>query len=432
MVALCMVGYVFSFIDRQVITLLVEPIRSDLGISDTGFSLLYGAAFALFYAIMGIPIARLADTRSRPLIIAAGIFVWSLATAVCGMTKNFWQLLVARMAVGCGEAALSPAAYSMISDTFPRSQLGVALGVYSIGSFIGAGLALLIGGSVIAVVTEWGVLQVPLIGTVKPWQTTFFIVGVPGLLIAALFFFTVRDPERKVAVGVDAGATRAYSIREVFAYIVSHKATFGAHYVGFGFLSMTLYALLAWGPTFLMRGYALSPRDVGLYFGTLVLVCNTTGVLTSGWLADHLTRRSYGDAAMRAGAIGGLGAIVPAALFSSAPGLGWTLLGYGLAMYFASFPMATSAAALQLMAPNQMRAQVTALFFLFMNLLGITGGSLLVGLSTDYVFGADSAVGYSISIVAACSAFAGAACLRWGFRHYQATAEAVAADTGGP
>ena len=134
-----MVAYIFSFIDRQVIALLVEPIRADLQISDTQFSLLHGLAFAIFYAIMGIPIARLADTKSRPLIIAVGVFFWSIATAACGLTRNFWQLFIARMGVGVGEAALSPAAYSMITDLFPKSKLGLALGVYSVGSFLGAG-----------------------------------------------------------------------------------------------------------------------------------------------------------------------------------------------------------------------------------------------------------------------------------------------------
>ncbi|MGH7462539.1 MAG: MFS transporter, partial [Longimicrobiales bacterium] len=182
---LCMVAYVFSFIDRQITALLIEPIRADLRISDTQFSLIHGLAFAFFYALMGMPIARLADTRSRPVIISAGIFVWSIATATCGLTRNFWQLFAARMAVGCGEAALSPTAYSIIADSFPKSRLGLALGVYSMGSFIGAGLAFLIGGTVIELVTRIGALELPVLGTVKPWQMTFFIVGMPGVLIAA-------------------------------------------------------------------------------------------------------------------------------------------------------------------------------------------------------------------------------------------------------
>ncbi|MEJ8566428.1 spinster family MFS transporter [Elongatibacter sediminis] len=418
MVVLCMVAYIFSFIDRQVISLLVEPIRADLQISDTQFSLLHGLAFAIFYALMGLPIARLADTRSRPLIIAAGIFVWSIATAACGATKNFWQLFTARMAVGAGEAALSPAAYSMITDSFPRSKLGFALGIYSLGSFIGSGLAYLIGGAAIEWVSQFGAQDLPLIGLTQPWQMTFFIVGIPGVIIAALFFVTIRDPERK---GVNPAQASGYPVRDVFRYIGLHRRTFLAHYIGFGFMSLSLFALLSWAPAFLIRNFGLTAREVGLYLGFLVLISNTAGALSSGWLTDWFTRRGHTDAALRSGILGALGLVLPAALFSSIDGLQAALGVFGLAMFFASFPIATSAAALQWMAPNQMRAQVTALFFLFMNLMGITGGATLVALCTDYLFRADAAVGYSMSIIAASAGLCGAAVLIWGLKHFRQT-----------
>lgn len=427
-VVLCMIAYIFSFIDRQVIVLLIEPIRADLQISDTQFSLLHGLAFAFFYALMGIPIARLADTRSRPLIIATGVFVWSLATAACGLTRTFWQLFAARMAVGAGEAALSPAAYSMISDLFPKSKLGLALGVYSIGSFIGAGLAFLIGGTVIEWMERVGVMALPLVGTLKPWQMTFVLVGLPGVLISALFVITVRNPERKNVIGAsaaEAGPTRAYTLGELFAYMGVHRYTFIAHYLGFGFLALSLYALLSWAPAFFMRNFDMSAREVGLYLGTAVLLGNTAGVLSSGWLADWFTRRGYDDGAMRAGMVGALGVVIPGALFSSMPGFPATLAVLAIGMYFASFPMATSAAALQLMAPNQMRAQVTALFFLSMNLFGIAGGSTSVALLTDFVFVDEKAVGYSMAITCAVAGIAGALLLGRGMRHYRVTVQAV-------
>jgi len=421
-VFLCMVAYIFSFVDRQVISLLVQPIREDLQISDTGFSILQGLAFAIFYALMGLPIARLADTKSRPLIIATGIFVWSIATAVCGAAKNFWQLFAARMGVGVGEAALSPAAYSMITDSFPKSKLGLALGIYSIGSFIGAGLAFLIGGAAIEWVSRFGEINIPFIGNVKPWQMTFFIVGLPGVLIAALFFLTVRDPERK---GVMAAGQSGYSVGEVLRYIKAHLKTFSAHYLGFGFLALSLFALLSWAPAFFIRKYGMSPKEVGLYLGAIVMLGNTTGVLASGWLVDFFTRKGYADAAFRSGIVGGLGVMIPAALFSSAGELHITILIFGLAMFFSSFPMATSAAALQVMAPNQMRAQATALFFVFMNLLGTTGGSSLVALSTDYLFNDDMAVGYSMSLITAAAGLTGAFILYLGLKPYRGTVTAI-------
>ena len=420
-VAILMLAYTFSFIDRQIVTLLIEPIRADLQISDTQFSLIHGLAFALFYATMGLPIARLADTKSRPMIISAGIFIWSITTALCGTTKNFTQLFIARMGVGVGEAALSPAAYSMITDSFPKSRLGLALGVYSMGSFIGAGLAFLIGGAVIGYISDFGVIDLPVIGIVKPWQMTFFIVGLPGVLVAALFFLTIRDPERK---GV--AQAQGFSIREVLSYIGMHKKTFASHYLGFGFLALALFALLSWAPAFLIRNYGLEVREVGIYLGTLVLLANTSGVLSSGLLTDWFTRHGYDDAPMRSGMIGGLGIIIPAALFSSMPGLYSALLVLAVAMFFGSFSMVTSAAALQIMAPNQMRAQVTALFFLSMNILGITGGASLVALCTDYVFKDEVMVGYSMSLIASSAAIIGALLLGLGLKHYSATCATVA------
>ena len=422
-VSLCMLAYIFSYIDRQVITLLIEPIRADLQISDTQFSLLHGLAFSMLYAIAGIPIARLADTRSRPVIISVGIFIWSLATAICGAAKNFFQLFLARMAVGVGEAALSPAAYSMITDSFPKSKLGLALGVYSSGSFLGGGLALIIGGAAISLVEQWGSQQVPIIGLVKPWQMTFFMVGLPGLLVAALFFITIRDPERKGVSSDSAG----FSIREVFRYIGSHKATFTAHYLGFGFMALALFALMNWAPAYFLRKYDLPIREVGLYLGLIVLIGNSAGVLASGWLTDYLTRRGYRDAPMRAGMIGGIGVVIPALLFSQVSGFGGSLAVLAVALFFASFPLATSAAALQIVAPNQMRAQVTALFFLSMNILGITGGTTLVALSTDYIFQNDVLVGYSMSLISVAGAILGAGFLAWGLKPFTQTERGVAA-----
>lgn len=432
-VSLCMLAYIFSFIDRQVISLLIDPIRADLQISDTQFSLLHGLAFAMLYAIAGIPIARLADSRSRPVIISVGIFVWSMATAACGMAKNFVQLFLARMAVGVGEAALSPAAYSMITDSFPKSKLGLALGVYSSGSFLGGGLAFIIGGAAIALVEQWGPQTVPVIGLIKPWQMTFFMVGLPGVLVGALFYITVKDPERKgVAQATDEQGNTvsdSFSFGEVLQYIRGHGKTFAAHYLGFGFLSLGLFALMNWAPAYFLRKYGMPVRDVGLYLGTVVLIGNSAGVLASGWITDQLTRRGYQDAPMRAGLIGGLGVVIPAALFSQVNGFGGSLALLAVAMFFASFPLATSAASLQLMAPNRMRAQVTALFFLSMNILGITGGSTLVALCTDYVFQDETLVGYSMSLISASAAIIGALLLGWGLKHFARTHQEVDAQT---
>lgn len=173
-VTLCMLAYIFSFIDRQILALMIEPIKADLQLSDTQFSLLHGLAFSLFYAVMGLPLAYIADRFSRPKLISIGIIVWSLATATCGLSKNFIQLFLSRMAVGVGEAALSPAAYSMFSDMFSKDKLGRAVGIYSIGAFLGGGIAFLVGGYVINLLKGVTLIEVPLLGALKAWQIAFF------------------------------------------------------------------------------------------------------------------------------------------------------------------------------------------------------------------------------------------------------------------
>lgn len=421
LVVLCMVAYIFSFVDRQIVSLLIDHIRADLAISDTQFSLIHGLSFAIFYAAMGVPIARMADRKSRPLIIAVGIAVWSLATAVCGMAKSFWQLFFARMGVGVGEAALSPAAYSMISDSFPKEKLGLALGVYSIGSFIGSGLAFIIGGVAIDwVVANIGVVEVAIIGEIKPWQMTFFLVGLPGLIIAALFYLTVIDPPRK-----GGGNEQGYTLGQVFGYIKQHKKAFSAHYLGFGLQALVLFVMLSWSPAYLLRNFGLSTKEVGLYLGGIVLVCNVAGVLFCGWLIDFFSNRGRTDAAMYVGILGGIGTLLPVALFSFMGTLQGSLILMGVAFFFVVFPMTASAVALQVMAPNRMRAQVTAFFFLFMNLFGITGGATLVALCTDYVFNNEQMVGYSMSLVGVIGAVIAIVVMSLGLSSYRSTVESL-------
>jgi len=423
MVWLCMVAYVFSHLDRQIISMLIGPIRSDLQISDTQFSLIHGLAFAIFYGLMGVPIARLADSHSRPLIIACGIGLWSVATAACGLARNFWQLFAARMAVGFGEAALSPAAYSMIADSFPRQKLGLALGVYSAGAFLGSGLAFLIGGTVIEAATRIGPRELPLLGVVKPWQMTLFIVGLPGVLLAALFWLTIRDPER---TGAGSGGPASYPISAVAAYVWTHRRSFLAHYTGYSCLALSLFALLFWAPAWLFRSYGLSPRDAGMYLGMFVLVGNSAGVISSGLLIDFFTRRGRIEAPLLSAMTGGLGVVLPAALFPWIGDLWLALAVLALAMYFGSFPLATSAAALQMMSPNRMRAQCTSLFFLALNIIGITGGATLVALCTDFLFRDEQMVGYSMALVSSAAALTGFLLLFLGLGNYRATAGALA------
>ena len=291
-VAVLMVVYVFSFIDRQILSLLVGPIRRDLAISDTQMSLLMGFSFALFYTFFGLPLGRLADSRSRRGLIAAGVFTWSLMTAGCGLARQYWHFLVLRLGVGVGEAALSPSAYSMIADYFPPRKLATALSVYAIGIYIGSGLAFLLGGVVVGLVSEQGTWTVPIIGAIRPWQVVFLAVGLPGVLLT-LLMGTVREPIRaRPAQGDARRATRAVPIREVWAHIRRNGRTFFCHNLGYSLLAFAGYGGAAWIPTFLQRTHGVSARDAGIWFGVIVMICGTLGIVCGGRIADWLLARA--------------------------------------------------------------------------------------------------------------------------------------------
>jgi MFS family permease len=213
-VIVLMVIYTLSFIDRQILAFLVGPIRADLQISDTAIGLLGGFAFAIFYTLLGLPMGWLADRKSRRGLIAIGLVFWSLMTALCSLARSFGTLFAARIGVGVGEATLTPAAFSLIADYFPREKLARALSVYSMGILIGSGLAFIVGGAVVQAMNGMPALQVPVLGTMAPWRLTFLIVGLPGLAIA-LLLLTVREPVRRNVIRDTAGITTTIALPSI-------------------------------------------------------------------------------------------------------------------------------------------------------------------------------------------------------------------------
>lgn len=423
-VAICMVAYIFSYVDRQIMSLLIEPIQADLALADTQFALLHGLAFALCYATMGVPIAHLSDRHSRPLIIAAGVFLWSTATAACGLARTFWQLFAARLLVGVGEGALSPATYSMLADYFPRDQLGRAVAVYSTGSFIGASLAYLGGGAMVSTVSRLGVEHPTIFGTLRPWQLTFVMVGLPGVIVAALCWLTVHDAPRREYFGESArGKPEPIERVGVIEFCRAHASALAYHFVGFSFASLALYQLLGWAPAILMRRYGLTPAQSGYVLGAATLVASTTGVLTSGWLNDRLRQHGRLDAPMCTGAIGGAGLVVPVVLLPWAETLAAAMALLCISFFFAAFPMPPSTAAIQLLAPNRLRSRIAAMFLFCNSLFGMAFGSVAIGALNDYVFESPAAVVESLAIVVGCAGVCTAAVLTAGMRPFRESLE---------
>ncbi|WP_228129838.1 spinster family MFS transporter [Acinetobacter sp. NIPH 2100] len=418
-VVICMLAYILSFVDRQILSLMIEPIKHDLMLTDTQFSLLQGLAFSLFYAFMGIPIAALADKKSRIKIISIGIAFWSLATAACGLSKNFAQMFLARLGVGAGEAALSPAFYSIVTDLFPKEKLGRALGLYAIGAFIGSGLAFLIGGYVISLLKNIDSVILPVIGQLKTWQLTFFIVGLPGVLLALVMILTVKEPIRKGLKVDQNGQVIQASFKNSIAFIKTHKKTFFCHFIGFSFYTMMLYSLLGWAPAFYMRHFGLDASQTGYILGSIILIANTAGALFCGWLIDHFSKKGYSDAAIRAGMIGCAALIIPSVLFTQVDNMYLSFALIFVAMFFSTFPIPASAAATQMLTPNQLRAQVSAKFLLVSNLIALGVGTTAVALLTDKYFQNTLMVGNSISIVNAVAGAVGVVLLYKGCKYYR-------------
>ncbi|MGI9330496.1 MAG: spinster family MFS transporter [Gammaproteobacteria bacterium] len=386
------IAYVFSFIDRTILALLVDPIKADLGLSDTQIGLLGGFAFAIFYTLMGLPIGWLADRKRRTFIIAGGIFVWSLMTAACGLAKNFGQLILARIGVGVGEAALSPPAYSMIADYFPPNRLGRPLGVYSSGVFIGTALAFILGGALVQYFTRLDSLALPLVGAVAPWQMAFVAVGLPGLLVAALML-TITEPVRRGVQQTDG------NLRALWQWMGQHRGALAAHMFGFAIIGMPLQAVFLWAPSFYIRNFQYSFGEAGLALGVLALIFGGGGMFAGGWLTDWLRNRGHRDAALRVGMVGAVGA-APFALsagLAGTPVLATVLLAPMI--FFASCSLGAAPTALQLITPNRYRAQVSAVYLLVLNLIATGAAPWIVGFATDYLFKDPLAVGQSMALV---------------------------------
>ena len=386
-------AYIFSFIDRQILSLMVVPIRRDLHISDTQMSLLMGISFALFYCLFGLPIGRMADSRSRRNIITVGVFTWSLFTAGCGLAANYLQLFLMRVGVGIGEAALSPPAYSLMADSFPPRRRPLALSVYGMGMFVGGGLALVLGGMIVSHVSSAGTVTLPLIGvSVFPWQMTFFIVGLPGLLIAALVR-TVREPERK-----EKRSATATPVREVVAYIKQHRATFAYHHLATSMLSFGYYGSSAWIPSFLMRTYGWNARHAGIVYGSVITIFSSLGILCGGFFCQALARRGYRDAHFRVGLTIALLILPVVVLFPLMP-TPWLAVAWLVPFAFLSTAIfGVAPAALQQVAPNEMRAQVSAMYLFVVNIIGLAAGPTVIALLTDRVFHNDNMLRYSLLI----------------------------------
>ena len=400
--ALLTLGYVFNFVDRQVMTILIEPIKMEFGASDTQMGLLSGLAFALFYATLGIPVARLADRWSRRNVLAISMTTWSAVTALCATATGFWHLLLLRIGVGIGEAGGTPPSQSLLADYFPPEKRAFAQGILATAPNIGI-LVGLFGGALIA--EAYG------------WRSVFLVFGIPGVLLAILIQLTIKEPLKVTASASEEGAGLFSTLGNIF-----RLPSFAHIMVGVGFTGIAGYGLGVWSPSFLVRVHNMSLVDAGLYLGLIGVFGGGLGTISSGLLVDRLACRDK-RWQLWLPAIGIFLALPTQLAFLLWPAehrlvmgdvdVPFALVFMALSAVFASFWIAPSYAAVQNLVPQYWRTQASALMLLAINLLGMGLGPLLVGMLSDLLsqFG-DSSVRYGLSIGVSLSLVGGIAYLR--------------------
>jgi MFS family permease len=420
--------YMLSYVDRQILSLLVGPMKRDLGISDTRVGLLQGLAFGIFYTFMGLPLGRMADTRSRRNLIAAGVVLWSCFTSLCSVARSFWSLFLARMGVGVGEASLSPSAYSLIADYFPRERLGVAISVYYMGVFLGSSLSLLVTGIVIDLLAHTPVIIVPLLGAMASWRITFLIVGLPGVLFAMLVY-TIREPLRRDLLRTRTGAASQLGLREAAGEMASRWQSLVGISIGAIFQAVPTYALISWTPAYFQRVHGWTAGQAGRGLAALLLTFGCAGMYAGGRLSDNWQKKGLSEGPLRVGVVCAIGSALLLPVAYLVPQVGWTYALLAPGIFFLALPMGTSAAALQRIFPNQVRGQVSAFFLFLLNLGGLSLGPLLPGLLNDRLFHDGKMVGASLAITIGSTALLMLLAFRAAYRPYRMHCAAALAET---
>jgi MFS family permease len=379
----------------------------------------------VFYTLMGLPLGRIADTRNRRNLIAAGVVLWSCFTSLCSVARSFWSLFLARMGVGVGEASLSPSAYSLIADYFPRERLGVAISVFYMGIFFGSSLSLLLTGAVIDALSHTPVVTVPLLGSIAAWRVTFLLVGLPGVLFA-LLVYTVREPVRRDLLRTRSGAASRLSFRSSLGEMRRRWQSLLGISIGAIFQSAPTYALISWTPTYFQRVHGWTAGQSGRGLAALLLTFGCAGIYAGGRLSDYWQKNGVTEGPLRVGVACAIGTalLLPAAFL--APQIAWTFLLMAPGIFFLALPMGTSAAALQRIFPNQVRGQVSALFLFLLNLGGLSLGPLMPGLLNDRLFHSGQMIGASLALTIGSTALLMLVAFRASYRAYRTHSELMA------
>lgn len=420
---LLLLAYILSFVDRQIMSLLIEPIKADLLLTDFQIGLILGPAFAIFYVTLGIPIGWLADRKSRRTIIGVGITVWCIMTAACGLARDFPQLFLARIGVGAGEAVLTPSALSLISDYFPQKKRARAVSVYMSGISLGQGIANLVGGPLIAVLLAMPPFEFPIVGELRAWQTAFMVVGLPGLIVAILMI-TVKEPIRRGLIEMQGSAgtkKNELSFQESMNFLGKRWKAYGSLFFGMSVVTLVGYTGF-WNAPLFQRTWGWDIGSIGIVLGTAGLIFGPIGATSGGWLADKLTKMGGKDGPMRAMYYGVIVTVITNVLYPLMPTGNWAMVIYVPSILGGAMASACGAAAVVHIAPNQVRGQATAIYWLIINVVGLMLGPTSVGFLTD-LMGDPSMLRYAMAGIPLVVGIPAILLIMWGLKYYAAASD---------
>lgn len=392
-VSILALAVMVNFLDRGILNLLIEPIKADLGLSDTQISLIVGAAFTIFYAIFGWPVAVMVDRFSRKRMMAVGIAIFGVMTTLSGLASNFWHLFLARVGIGVGETTSGPSAYSLLSDYFPPEKLPRAIAVMNLGFVAGVGFSMIIGGAIISFVGTSGGYDLPFGLHLRGWQVVLITVGIPGLLVSALML-TVKEPKRRGIVD-----KKSRPLGEVFGFVGHHWKVYVPLFAGLALRSVQMFGLQTWGAPFYARTYGWSGVQYAYVAGVSLMIAMPIGLFLGSWLAERWWKNKIYDANIRVTVIS-TAVAVPLAMAQPLMPSPWLAAFVG---FFAALASGMAApvenAALQSVTPNHLRGQVTFMFLFIMNVIGMMMGPLVVSTFTDVVFSEEN-IRYSLFLTA--------------------------------
>lgn len=412
-----MLCYTFSMLDREIISLLVEPIKAAFDITDFEMGLLMGPAFSLFYTVMGIPLGWAADRYNRKNLVAAGITIWSIMTAFCGLAGTFMQLFITRVGVGVGEASLTPSASSLLADLFPKDKLPLATSVYSLGVFIGSSLAMIGGGILLSQIKDVTVTW-PIVGTLEYWQLTFVIVGLPGLLVA-LLVYQIIEPHRKGLALDEAGNVEKVSLLNALEHLWGNKKLFLNFFLG-GSIIATIGYHSVWYPSLFIRTWGWSELEAATATGLPSLIGGVTGLVVAGIIMGKMIKKGRKDAALLIAFVAALGIGIPAVAMPLMPSGILAAIVMIAAKLFVGIPLISGIAMIRMSVPNQMRGQFTALYFVFIGIIATGLGPVIPGFFTTFLFNENTEmIRYSLAISAGIVVPIGATMIWFGWQEYK-------------